>query len=185
MSDISKILSRAEQGDAVATDELLPLVYAELKQLASRQLAREQPNGSLNTTALVHEAYLRLIGNDQNWDTRGHFLVAAAESMRRILVDRARQRRALKRGGDLHREALNEHQLSKGPNPDEVVVVSDLLDTLAVDKPQVAEIVKLHYFAGLSINEASRALGISGTRAHRDWVFAKAWLRRAMKREND
>lgn len=185
MNDVSKLLRRAKEGDSAATDELFPLVYSELKRLASRQLAGESPLESLQTTALVNEAYLRLVGADQNWDSRGHFFVAAAEAMRRILVDRARQRQALKRGGDVVREALSENQPNRGPAPEEVVLVSDLLDSFAETKPRAAEIVKLHYFAGFSINEAARALGINGTTAHRDWIFAKAWLKRAMNRELD
>jgi len=182
MGDVSNILQRIGEGDSLATNELLPVVYAELKRLASHQLAKEPAGYSLQTTALVHEAYLRLVGSDQNWDSRGHFFGAAAEAMRRILVDRARSRQRLKRGGPHDREVLGDNQPSKGPDPEEVVLVSDLLDSLADANPQAADIVKLHYFAGFNISEASRALGINGTAAHRSWVFAKAWLHRAMKK---
>lgn len=181
MSDVSHILQRIGEGDSLATNELLPLVYSELKRLASRQLSNEPAGQSLQTTALVHEAYLRLVGSDQNWDSRGHFFAAAAEAMRRILVDRARSKRRLKRGGQHDREVLGDDLPSKEADPEEVVLVSDLLDSLAESHPQAADIVKLHYFAGFNINEAGRALGINGTAAHRSWVFAKAWLHRAMK----
>jgi|COG998Drversion2_1049125.scaffolds.fasta_scaffold89251_2 RNA polymerase sigma factor (TIGR02999 family) len=182
MSDVPSILQRIGDGDSLATNELLPLVYAELKRMASRQLVNELPGQSLQTTALVHEAYLRLVGSDQNWESRGHFFAAAAEAMRRILVDRARSKQRLKRGGQYDREVLGDDHPSKGPNPEEVVLVSDLLDSLAETHPQAADIVKLHYFAGLNISEAGNALGINGTAAHRSWVFAKAWLHRAMKK---
>ena len=181
MSDVSEILQRIENGDSLATDKLLPIVYAELKRLASRQLAQEAPGQTLQTTALVNEAYLRLVGNDQNWDSRGHFFSAAAEAMRRILVDRARSKRRLKRGGQYDRAALGDDLETKEAAPEEVVMVNDLLDSLAESHPQAADIVKLHYFAGFNINEAGRALGINGTAAHRSWVFAKSWLHRAMK----
>ena len=182
MPDLTTIFERIEHGDAAAFDELFPIVYSELKQLASRQMAKEVPGQTLQTTALVHEAYLRLIGSDQSWYGRGHFFTAAAEAMRRILVERARSRLRLKWGGKFQRQELSEHVPSTGPMPDEVVVVSDLLDRLACEYPEVAEIVKLHYFSGFNISEAGRLLNISSSTAHRHWVFAKAWMREEMKR---
>lgn len=179
----STIRQRLQDGEVLATDELLPVVYHELKQLASRQLAKEADGHSLQTTALVHEAYLRLVGGDQGWKGREHFFAAAAESMRRILVDRARSKQRLKRGGKNRREDFDENQPAKGPPPEEVILVSDLLDSLAEKHPQAAEIVKLHYYAGFNISEAARALNINGSAAHTSWTFAKAWLHRAMKRE--
>ena len=185
MNDVSNILQRAEQGDAEATNDLLPLVYAELKRLASRQLAREGSKQSLQTTGLVHEAYLRLVGSDQAWEGRGHFFAAAAESMRRILVERARSKQRLKRGGKNQREPLTEFEESKGPDPDEVVMVNDLLDALAERNSQAAEIVKLHYFSGFNISEAARILGINGTAAHRGWLYAKSWLHKEIKKSQE
>lgn len=182
MTRTSTTLQRLQDGEILTTDELLPLVYAELKRLASKKLDNEPDGHSLQTTALVHEVYVRLAG-DQPWDGRGHFFAAAAESMRRILVDRARSRQRLKRGGNNRREELDDNQASKGPPPDEVILVNDLLDSLAEKHPQAADLVKLRYFAGFNVSEAGRALNMSGSAAHRSWIFAKAWLHRAMKRD--
>ena len=183
MADLTTIFKRIDKGDAGAFDDLLPIVYDELRQLASRQMARESAGHTLQTTALVHEAYLRLVGNDQHWDGRGHFFTAAAEAMRRILVERARSKARLKRGGHRKRRELGSDLPSAGPEPEEVVRVNDLLDSLAAEHPEVAEIFKLHYFAGFNISEAGRVIGISSSSAHRHWVFARAWLCDELKTE--
>ena len=176
MSDVTEILQRIETGDAQATDELMPIVYNQLRRLASRQLDGEAPGQTLQTTALVHEAYLRLVGSDQKWEGKGHFFAAAAEAMRRILVERARSKRRIKHGGQYKRVDLDAAIASTGPVPNEVILVDDLLEALAEKFPVEAQIVKLHYFAGFNISEAGRALGISSSTAHRHWVFARAWL---------
>ena len=183
MRKTSNVLQRLQDGEVLATDELLPVVYTELKQLASRHLSKEPVGHSLQTTALVHEAYVRLIGSDQEWEGRGHFFAAAAESMRRILVDRARRKQRLKRGGKNRREHLDENQPAKGPPPEQVILVNDLLDSLAEKHPQAADIVKLRYFAGFNVSEAGRALNMNGSAAHKSWTFAKAWLHRSMKKD--
>ena len=176
MSDLTTLLARIENGDRGAFDELLPVVYDELRRLASRQMATESPENTLQTTALVHECYLRLVGNSQSFENRGHFFTAAAESMRRILVDRARSRNAIKRGGQQQRRELSSNIPARGPDPDEILQINDMLDRLAEQHSQVAELVKLHYFGGFNLSEAGRLLGISSSTAHRHWVFAKAWL---------
>jgi RNA polymerase sigma factor (TIGR02999 family) len=182
MTDLTVIFERIKNGEGHTFDELLPIVYDELKQLARGQMAKESPGQTLQTTALVHEAYLRLVGGDQNWDGRGHFFTAAAEAMRRILVERARGKQTLKRGGQQKRRELGPDLASAGPDPEEVVLVNDLLDALAAERPEVAEIFKLHYFAGFNLSEAGQAIGISSSTAHRHWVYARAWLYEEMKK---
>jgi RNA polymerase sigma factor (TIGR02999 family) len=181
MNNVEQLIERIESGDSRAADELAPIVYEQLRQLAHRELANETPGHSLQTADLVHEAYLRLVGTDQEWQNRGHFLAAAAEAMRRILVDHARKKRSIKRGGKLSRVELNDAAAQLSPAPDEIIMVSDLLDTLGREHPLEAQLVKLQYFAGLSISAAGRALGISSSTAHRHWTFARAWLHEAMK----
>jgi RNA polymerase sigma factor (TIGR02999 family) len=181
MSDLTQLLERIDNGDRRATDELLPIVYRELRRLASKQLASETAGQSLQSADLVHEAYLRLLGGKQEWDGCGHFFAAAAEAMRRILVERARKKRRIKHGGEFTRLELSDESASSGPSPDEVIEVSELLESLANGHAQAAQIVKLHYFAGLNISEAARALGITGSMAHRQWNFARAWLREAVR----
>jgi RNA polymerase sigma factor (TIGR02999 family) len=183
MSDVAQLLERIEQGDERSADQLVRILYDELRRLASRQLARESPGQSFQTTELVHEAYLRLLGSDQRWQGEGHFFVAAAEAMRRILVERARRRRRAKHGGGHTRIDLDVAASWPGPAPEEVIVVSDLLESLAKEHSLGAQIVKLHYFAGLSIREAGRALGVSSSVAHRRWTFARAWLHDAMRED--
>ena len=183
MSEVTEILQRIESGDAHASDDLLPIVYQQLRRLASKQLEREMPGQTLQTTALVHEAYLRLVGGGQIWDGKGHFISAAAEAMRRILVDRARSKRRIKHGGELNRIELDAAVAASGPSADEVVLVNDLLDTFAEKYPVEADVVKLHYFAGFNVSEAGRALGISSSAAHRHWVFARAWFREEIGQE--
>lgn len=181
MNDVTIILERIRAGDGQATDELLPIVYNELRRLAGQKLAAELGHPTIQTTELVHEAYLRLVGTDQSWDCRGHFLAAAAEAMRRILVERARKRRRIRHGGQHRRVELHESAIEADGAPDELLVVNDLLDHLAEKHPIEAQIVKLHYFAGFNISEAASALGIPVSSAHRHWTFARAWLFRRLK----
>ena len=180
MSDVTRILTAIEQGDAKAAQELLPLVYEELRRLAAQRLAREAPGQTLQATALVHEAYLRLVGsNDPGWNGRNHFLAAAAEAMRRILVDNARRKRAERRGGGLRRvdfdrvEGLAD---AAGAPADDLLALDDALTRLASHDHVKAELVKLRYYAGLSVEEAGRALGISRATAARYWDYARSWL---------
>ena len=184
MSEVARLIERIDTGDEQAASELLPIVYDQLRRLAHGQLAHEAPGQSLQTADLVHEAYLRLVGSDQQWQGRGHFLAAAAEAMRRILVERARRKSRIKYGGRYARVELSDAAARSESAPDEVIAVSELLDSLEKQHPQEAQIVKLHYFAGLSISEAGRALGLPRTTAHRHWTFARAWLREAIREQD-
>jgi RNA polymerase sigma factor (TIGR02999 family) len=179
MNDVTRILSAVEHGDPTAAEQLLPLVYDELRRLAARRLARESPGQTLQATALVHEAYLRVVGSDdgRGWDSRGHFFAAAAEAMRRILVENARRRGRQKRGGGRGRAELLEADLAVDDPPDEVLAVDEALERLAAEDRQAAELVKLCYFAGLSVEEAAQALGLSRATAYRRWTYARAWVR--------
>ncbi|HVA47585.1 MAG TPA: ECF-type sigma factor [Pirellulales bacterium] len=185
MSDVTRILSAIEQGDPHAAEQLLPLVYDELRRLAAQKLGQEKPGQTLQATALVHEAYLRLVDvkQAQDWNSRGHFFAAAAEAMRRILVDRARRKRSRKRGGGRDRVPLDEANLAAAQDAEEVLAVDEALAGLAAADAQAAELVKLRYFAGLSIPEAAEALDISPRSADRLWAYARAWLRRAIEGE--
>jgi RNA polymerase sigma factor (TIGR02999 family) len=185
MSEAKLLLKRIESGDAQAAVELLPIVYNQLRRMARSQLAREAPGQSLQSADLVHEAYLRLVGSDHEWRDRGYFLAAAAEAMRRILVERARKKGRIRHGGRYLRVELDDAAARLGPAPEEVIMVSDLLDSLATQNSVSAQIVKLHYFAGLSISEAGEALGISSSTAYKHWRFARAWLHEAMRDEED
>jgi len=176
VGDLTEILSKAENGDPVATNEVLPLVYQELRRLARSKLAHESPGQSLQTTELVHEAYIRLVGSDQAWQGKPHFFAAAAEAMRRILIDRARRKKSVKHGGHFQRVDLSEQTLRHPAADEEMLVVDDLLDHFSEHHPQEAEIAKLHYFAGFSIRECAQALGIPPSSAHDRWRFARAWL---------
>jgi RNA polymerase sigma factor (TIGR02999 family) len=181
MSDISDLLQAAGQGDPAAASQLLPLVYDELRRLAAHKLAGEKPGQTLDATALVHEAYLRLAGGqDQHWDSRRHFFAAAAEAMRRILVDRARARRAEKRGGDAEHVAVELDQLAACYSDAELIDTDSALDALARADAEAADLVRLHVFGGLSVEEAGAALGLSRATAYRNWSFARAWLRAAL-----
>jgi RNA polymerase sigma factor (TIGR02999 family) len=183
MEDVSRILSAAAAGDPRAAAELLPLVYEELRKLAAARLAEEKPGQTLQATALVHEAYLRLVGNEEParpWNGRGHFFAAAAEAMRRILINRARDRGRLKRGGSRRREELIDLADAAAAPPDELLDLDEALGRLAADYPRCAELVKLRFFAGLSQEQAAAALGISRSAADRDWSFARAWLYKAL-----
>jgi RNA polymerase sigma factor (TIGR02999 family) len=181
MNDVTRILSAVERGDPSAAEQLLPLVYDELRHLAAQRLARETPGQTLQATALVHEAFLRLVGpQDPGWNGRGHFFAAAAEAMRRILVERARRKRTRKRGGGRLRQDSNLDDLA-GPEtrePLEVLAVHEALDRLADKAPRKAELVKLRYFLGCTMDEAAEVLGIAKSTAEEDWTYAKAWLRR-------
>jgi RNA polymerase sigma factor (TIGR02999 family) len=187
MSDVTRILSAIEQGDPKATEQLLPLVYDELRRLASRRLAHESPGQTLQATALVHEAYVRLVqGNpEQNWDNRRHFFAAAAEAMRRILVEQARRKRGLRHGGGRQQKLLNESQITvPGPSA-AVLAVEDALERFERLDPQKATLVKLRYFVGLTIPQAADALGISAATADRYWAYARAWLHSRINRTED
>jgi RNA polymerase sigma factor (TIGR02999 family) len=183
MNEATRILSAIEEGDPHAAEHLLPLVYDELRKLAARRLAQEKPGQTLQATALVHEAYLRLVDAEQvaNWDSRGHFFAAAAEAMRRILVDNARRKRTEKHGGNHHRLDLDDVDLAADVPSADVLALDEALKKLEAGEPVKAELVKLRYFAGLSIDDAARALGISPATAKRHWVYARAWLFRAIE----
>jgi RNA polymerase sigma factor (TIGR02999 family) len=179
MSDVTRILSAIEQGDPHAAERLLPLVYEELRQLAAQKLAHEKPGQTLQATALVHEAYLRLVETDtiQRWNTRGHFFAAAAEAMRRILVEKARHKRSLKAGGDRKRQELPDIQEPDTGPPVDLLALNEALARLESQDKRKAEVVKLRFFAGLTLEEAALALGISTSMAYRDWRYARCWLR--------
>ena len=178
MNQVTQILSAIEQGDAQAAEQLLPLVYQELRRLAAQRLVREAPGQTLQATALVHEAYLRLVGKEdaQRWESRGHFFAAAAEAMRRILVENARRKRAEVHGGGRQRVELSEGDWLSRATPDEMVALDESLARLAEDDAASAEVVKLRLFAGMSVDEAARCLGISRSSAYRHWTYARAWL---------
>jgi len=180
MTDVTRILNAIERGDPKATDELLPLVYEELRLLAAQRLSREPPGQTLQATALVHEAYLRLLGGQvQNWKNRGHFFAVAAEAMRRILVDNARRKKSLKRGGGRRKVGLDDVVLVSegGPTADDLLSLDEALQELAQMDKVVADLVKLRFFAGLTGEQAAKALDISHNTADGYWVYARAWLR--------
>ena len=184
MSDVTQILERAQAGDPTAAEELLPLVYDELRKLAAVKMAREAPGQTLQPTALVHEAWLRLVGNQTlEWSGRAHFFGAAAEAMRRILVDRAREKQAMKRGGHLQRVDLDGVELPSPMPDDELLALDEALDRLATVDTRAAEMVKLCFFVGLTQPEAARELGVSLATAERIWGFARAWLLREVKKQ--
>ena len=178
MTEVTRVLSAIEAGDPSAAEQLLPLVYDELRKLAAQRLAQEKPGQTLEATALVHEAYLRLVDTDnvQHWNSRGHFFGAAAEAMRRILIGAARRKQALKRGGEAQRVELDQVELADRPDDEKLFAMDDALARLANKDPVKAELVKLRYFAGLSNQEAASMLGISTATAERYWAYARAWL---------
>jgi len=178
MTDASRILKAVEQGDPQAAGQLLPLVYDELRRLAAQRLAQEQPGLTLDATSLVHEAYLRLVGGDPDkpWNGRGHFFAAAAEAMRRILIEKARRKRRERHGGDRKRLPLDEANLAEDAADDRLLAVDEALDRLTKEEEKVAEVVKLRYFGGLTIEETAEVLGISVRTANRHWAYARAWL---------
>jgi RNA polymerase sigma factor (TIGR02999 family) len=187
MSEVTRILSAIDQGDPHAAEQLLPLVYDALRRLAAEKLAQEKPGQTLEATALVHEAYLRLVDVEkaQHFNTRGHFFAAAAEAMRRILVEQARRKGRLKRGGDFQRVALDNVEITVDEPFEDLLALDEALSKLAQKHPQKAELVKLRYFAGFTLPEAADALGISTTTADRYWTFARAWLLRELTPEEE
>jgi RNA polymerase sigma factor (TIGR02999 family) len=179
MTDVTQILSQIESGDAVAAEKLLPLVYEELRRLAKTRMADERADHTLQATGLVHEAYLRLVDVDraQHWDSRGHFFSAAAESMRRILIESARRKGSLNRGGDRQRTNIDlDITQTMAAGDDQLLDVSEALDRLAEEEPEAAELVKLRLFAGLSVAESGKLLGLGRTKAFETWEFAEAWF---------
>jgi RNA polymerase sigma factor (TIGR02999 family) len=192
-ADVTRVLRDLQEGDPHAADKLLPLVYDELRKLAAQRLAREAPGQTLEATALVHEAYLRLVGGNEagqeadrqegtkQFDHRGHFFAAAAEAMRRILVENARRRQAVKHGGGRQRVELADHHIPDHSSPDRMIALDDALTGLAAEDAQAAAVVKLHFFAGLSMGEVADVLGIARATAYRHWTYARAWLRCAMQ----
>ena len=179
MSDVTRILSAIEQGDSRASEQLLPLVYDELRRLASQRLAHEKPGHTLQSTALVHEAYLRLVGSyqSQHWNSRGHFFGAAAEAMRRILIDRARKKQRPKHGGDRRRiDLASAFPASDDASPDALLAIDEALEKLERDHPEKAQLVKLRHYAGFSVEQVADAMGISPATVKRHWSFARAFL---------
>jgi RNA polymerase sigma factor (TIGR02999 family) len=187
MNDVTRILSAIEQGEPHAAEHLLPLIYDELRKLAAQKLSQEKPDQSLQATALVHEAYLRLVDVEkaQHWNSRGHFFAAAAEAMRRILIEQARKRGRLKRGGDRRRLDLDDLHLTVAEVADELISLDEALSELAQKHPEKAALVKLRYFAGLTVADAAQALGISTSTADRHWTYARAWLYRQIVGDGD
>jgi RNA polymerase sigma factor (TIGR02999 family) len=186
MSDVTRILSQIESGDPKAAEQLLPLVYDELRKLAAAKLAQEKPGQTLQATALVHEAYLRLLGpgdHEQSWDNRGHFFSAAAEAMRRILVEQARHKGRLKRGGGLQRQTLDEAGLGANEDADELLALDEALNKLAEADAVAAKLVQLRYFAGLTMEQAAEVLKISPRSAYYTWSYARSWLHREIRGE--
>jgi RNA polymerase sigma factor (TIGR02999 family) len=187
MNDITGILSAIEQGDPHAVDQLLPLIYEELRKLAAKKLAQEKPGQTLQPTDLVHEAYLRLVDVEkaQHWNSRGHFFAAAAEAMRRILVERARHKGRIRHGGGRRRMDLLDAKVAAPTDDEQVLLLDEALARLAAARPQAAELVKLRFFAGLTLEEIAPLLSLSPRTARRLWAFARAWLRRDMERANE
>jgi RNA polymerase sigma factor (TIGR02999 family) len=187
VSEVTHILSAIEQGDPHAAEQLLPLVYDELRQLAAQRLAQEKPGQTLQATALVHEAFLRLVDGEKarHWDSRGHFFAAAAEAMRRILVEQARRKGRERHGGGLKRVDLNAEEVVAAPSDEQILRLDEALTRLASLRPQAAEMVSLRFFAGLTVEEAAAVVGVSQRTARRLWVYARAWLRREMEAPGD
>jgi RNA polymerase sigma factor (TIGR02999 family) len=187
MSEVTRILSAIEDGDPQAAEQLLPLVYDELRRLAAARLAREKPGQTLQPTALVHEAYLRLVDVQQaeHWNSRGHFFGAAAEAMRRILIERVRRKGRIQHGGGLQRVDLSDAEIAAPADDEQILLLDDAITRLAGARPQAAELVKLRFFAGLTLEEIAPILALSPRTARRLWVFARAWLRRDMERANE
>jgi RNA polymerase sigma factor (TIGR02999 family) len=178
MNDVTRILSAIDPGDPQTPEALLPLVYDELRRLARQKLAREAPGQTLQATALVHEAYLRLVDTEriESWDSRGHFFAAAAEAMRRILIENARRKQTEKLGGKRSRTAIDEVEIESGAPAEDVLALDEAITKLALEDPVKARLVNLRYFAGLSVNDAAKLLGISHATAYRHWRYAKVWL---------
>jgi RNA polymerase sigma factor (TIGR02999 family) len=184
MTDLTRILDSLQRGDAKASEELLPLVYNELRRLAAHKMAQIPPGQTLQPTALVHEAYLRLVGNENpKWDGRGHFFAAAAEAMRRILIEDARRKSALRHGGGQRRLEISELEIAAETKDDEMLAINEVLEELAKRDKEKAELVKLRYFVGLTLEEAAEVLCISVTMAKRHWAYSRAWLLREIRRQ--
>jgi RNA polymerase sigma factor (TIGR02999 family) len=192
MSDVTNILLQIEQGDPQAADQLLPLVYDELRRLAAQRLAQEKPGQTLQATALVHEAYLRLLpgggpqgeASQPHWDSRGHFFAAAAEAMRRILLNRARDKKRVKRGGQLHRVDLDQVEIALDTEDEQLIALDDALAQFAVEDPAAARLVSLRFFAGLSLKDAACSLGLAQRTAERQWAYARAWLYARLRQDD-
>jgi RNA polymerase sigma factor (TIGR02999 family) len=188
MSEVTRILSAIEQGDPSAPEQLLPLIYDELRKLAAQKLAQEKPGHTLDATGLVHEAYLRLATSpsqagdkaEGQWDSRGHFFAAAAQAMRRILIDRAREKGRVKRGGKLQRIDIDAAALASNVEPEQLLAIDDALTKLAATDLLAAQLVQLRYFAGMAVDDAGKALGITKSTAYRHWKYARAWLYREL-----
>src|SRR5437660_2625155 len=178
MNDVTRILSALEQGDASAAEQLLPLVYDELRKLAAQRLGHEKPGQTLQATALVHEAYLRLVAAQKGecWDGRGHFFAAAAEAMRRILLNRARDKKRIKRGGERRRVDLDQLEIALDTSDEQLIALDEALTQLAVEDPDAARLVNLRFFAGLTLKDAADSLGLALRTAERQWAYARAWL---------
>jgi RNA polymerase sigma factor (TIGR02999 family) len=192
MNEVTRILSAMEAGNPHAAEQLLPLVYDELRKLAAQRMAQEKPGQTLEATALVHEAYIQLVANrdasasgNRHWNSRGHFFVAAAEAMRRILIDNARRKQSQKHGGQLKRVDLDQAEEVAAAPLDDLLALNDALERFAAHDPKAAQLVKLHYFAGLSVEQAAEVLGLSRTNAYRQWTFARAWLRAQLTGDAD
>ena len=186
MTDVTQILNAIEQGDAQAAEKLLPLIYEELRVLAAQKMSHELPGQTLQATALVHEAYIRLVGEEvRNWDSRGHFFAAAAEAMRRILVENARRKKSSKHGGDKLKVDLDHADLAIEEPSEDLIALDEALTRLSETDPSVADLVKLRYFAGLTIEQAAEFLGISRRTAVDHWAYARAWLRREISKGSD
>lgn len=184
MNDVTRILNAAQAGDPKATEELLPLVYDELRRLAGYKMSGEASGHTLQATALVHEAWLRLVGSNQSgWDNRAHFFAAAAEAMRRILVEHARRKLSQKRGGGAAHDELDESSIVMTAPPDELLAVNEALDKLSKEDPSAAELVKLRYFVGMTMDEAASAMGLAKRTAEGIWTYAKAWLGREIRNQ--
>jgi RNA polymerase sigma factor (TIGR02999 family) len=187
MSEVTRILHAIEQGDPHAGEQLLPLVYNELRQLAAQKLAREKPDQTLQATALVHEAYLRLVDGDKehHWNSRGHFFAAAAEAMRRILVESARRKRQVKHGAGRKHLDLNQMDLADEGPAEEILALDEAMDRLAADEPTIAQVVKLRYYTGVTMAEVASMLNLSLRTANRHWAYAKAWLYQQLNRSGE
>ena len=185
MTDVTQILSQIESGDPSAAEQLLPLVYDELRKLAAMKLAKEKPGQTLQATALVHEAYLRIVDVEKarHWDSRGHFFAAAAIAMRRLLVEQARRKQQLKRGGERQRVPLEEIDLGYGFPSEELLALNEAISKLELESPEKSKVVELRFFVGMNHEEVANALGISAVTARRHWRYARAWLRREMRVE--
>jgi RNA polymerase sigma factor (TIGR02999 family) len=186
MTDVTRVLAAIEQGDPQAAAQLLPVVYDALRKLAAQRLAEEKPGQTLQATALVHEAYLRLVGaqHAQRWDSRGHFFAAAAEAMRRILLNRARDKKRIKRGGERRRVDLDQIEIALDTNDDQLIALDEALTQLAVEDADAARLVNLRFFAGLTLKDAAASLGLAPRTAERQWAYARAWLYARLRQDD-